>query len=341
MGVGVRAGVGVAARVDQSRVSSEGRSRRWVSQWPVGDILPELPANHVLFNPTNLPIFFVGSFPLAVAGSAALIAGTAWLNAKTQLSYDYNLVSSLIRASVTISRAERRDEVNLFYTLEKHANTRSTASSPFLIYNSEAWTFREVYDIVLQYGTWLKTNYAIQPREVVALDFMNCPQFIFLWLGLWSLGACPALINYNLTGQPLLHCIKTSTARILFVEEEVKSRFTQDVLDAVAAPGFRNGNGAVQVVDFNGDTETRILAERGLREPNSSRAGAQLHEMANLIYTSGTTGLPKPAVVSWNKIRLGGGFAALFLGLKNDDRFYTVSFSKSSSTNPRYPAHRE
>lgn len=280
-----------------------------------------------------------GPFPLAVAGSAALIAGAAWLNAKAQLSYDYKLLYSLLAASISISQGERRDQVNLFYTLEKHATTKRTASYPFLIYNNEVWTFREVYDITLQYGTWLKTKYAIQPREVVAMDFTNCPQFIFLWLGLWSLGACPAFINYNLTGQPLLHCIKTSTARLLFIGEEVKSRFTQDVLDALAAPGFRDGNGVVQVIDFNIGTETQILAEKGLREPDSSRAGVQTHEMANLIYTSGTTGLPKPAVVSWNKLRLGGGFAALFLGLRNDDRFYTVSYLKPSPTIPLYFTH--
>ena len=187
-----------------------------------------------------------------------------------------------------------------------------------------------MYDIVLRYGTWLKTNYAIVPREVVAMDLMNNPQFIFLWLALWSLGACPAFINYNLTGQSLLHCIKTSTARILFVDEEVKLQFTEDILDAIAAPGFRDGKGAVEVVDINSDIERRILAGKGLREPDSSRAGAKLHDMASLIYTSGTTGLPKPAVVSWRKPRLGGGFSAVWLGLKSDDRFYTVRCLNSS-----------
>lgn len=281
----------------------------------------------------------VASFPLAIAGSAALIVGAAWVNAKAQLSYDSKLAYALIAASIRISRAERRDQVNFFYVLEKHATSKSIASSPFLIYDNKAWTFKEVYDIVLQYGTWLKTKYAIQPREVVAMDFMNCPQFIFLWLAVWSLGACPAFINYNLTGQPLLHCIKTSTARILFVDEEVKLRFTQDVLDTVAAPEFRDGKGGVEVVDFNLGTERQILAEKGLREPDSSRARAQMHGMATLIYTSGTTGLPKPAVVSWNKIWLGGGFAALLLGLKGGDRFYTVSFLRSSPTIPPYHAH--
>lgn len=265
--------------------------------------------------------------------------GAAWLNAKAQLFYDYRLASSLITASIKISRAERRDQANLFYVLEDHATAKSTANTLFLIYNNQAWTFKEVYDIVLQYGTWLKTNYGIRPREVVAMDFMNCPQFIFLWLALWSLGACPAFINYNLTGQPLLHCIKTSTARILFVDEEVKLRFTQEVLDAVAAPGFRDGNGTVEIVNFNPDKEGQILAEKGFREPDSSRAGVQMHGMAALIYTSGTTGLPKPAVVSWNKIRLGGGFAALFLGLKKDDRFYTVSFQSPPPSIPPYLAY--
>lgn len=195
-----------------------------------------------------------------------------------------------------------------------------------------------MYDIVLQYGTWLKTQYAIGPREVVAMDMMNGPQFVFLWLALWSLGASPAFINYNLTGQSLLHCIRTSTARILFVDEEVKSQFTQDVLDAVSAPGFRDGNGTVEVIDFNTATESRILAGKGLREPDSSRAGAKMHDMANLIYTSGTTGLPKPAIVSWNKSRVGGGFAAAWLGLKSKDRFYTVRVQRSRRAIPPYPA---
>lgn len=255
-----------------------------------------------------------------------MITSAAWVNAKAQLFYDVGLGYSLITTSNKIARAERRDQLNLFYILEERAISTTTASSPFLVYNDQEWTFKEVYDIVLQYGSWLKINYAIAPKEVVAMDFMNCPRFIFLWLALWSLGACPAFINYNLTGQPLLHCIRTSTARVLFVDEEIKSQFTQDILDAMAAPGFRDENGAVEVVNFNTDTERRILVEKGLREPDSSRAGAKLHDMASLIYTSGTTGFPKPAIISWKKCRIGGGFTSIWLGLKSDDRFYTVCF---------------
>lgn len=49
---------------------------------------------------------------------------------------------------------------------------------------------------------------------------MNSPDFMFGWLGLWSIGAAPAMINYNLTGKALLHCLKISGAKLLLVDEE-------------------------------------------------------------------------------------------------------------------------
>jgi acyl-CoA synthetase (AMP-forming)/AMP-acid ligase II len=49
---------------------------------------------------------------------------------------------------------------------------------------------------------------------------MNSPDFMFAWLGLWSIGAAPAMINYNLAGKALLHCLKISGAKLLLVDEE-------------------------------------------------------------------------------------------------------------------------
>ena len=268
-----------------------------------------------------------------IASSAALLAGTAWLNAKTQFSYDYILAYALITATINTTRAQRNDRVNLFYVLEKHAIGKSTASIPFLIYNGKEWTFREVYDVVLKYGSWLKTNYAIASKDVVAIDFFNGPHFIFFWLALWSLGAYPAFINYNLTGQSLLHCVKTSTARILFVDEEVQPKITQEVSDALASSDFRDGRGPVEIVSLDKALERQILKTKGIREPDASRAGVEAHDMANLIYTSGTTGLPKPAIVSWNKAYIGGRFVSLWLGMKRNDRFYSVCLYKSHFVN--------
>lgn len=236
------------------------------------------------------------------------------------------MLSSLARSTIRIVRAEKQDRVNLFYALEEHAQSKSTADKEFLVYEGRSWTFKETYDTALKYSTWLKKTYGIGPKEIVAMEFMNCPQFVFLWLGLWSLGAIPAFINYNLTGKPLSHSVKVSSARIIFVDSEVRSSFAPETLDEFTSPNFRDGKGPIEVVFYDDDLEQEILRTKGEREPDSSRSGPIRSDMSILIYTSGTTGLPKPAIVSWGKSRVGGSYVSGFINLKKSDRFYTVSY---------------
>lgn len=153
---------------------------------------------------------------------------------------------------------------------------------------------------------------------------MNCPDMIFLILGLWSIGAYPALVNYNLTGAPLLHCLSTSTARIVFVDEEVADKFTAEVTSAISSSTFRHGKGPMETVTLNSAISSEITSTvTGVREPDASRSGDPMHAMAALIFTSGTTGFPKAAIVSWSKMSIGGGYVSRWLGLGKKDRFYT------------------
>lgn len=183
------------------------------------------------------------------------------------------------------------------------------------MFEGHQWTYKETYDTVLKYGSWLRKTYAIEKGEVVAIDFMNSPTFVFLWMGLWSIGARPAFINYNLTAEPLLHTIKSSTARVVIVEMDIQPSFTQTVLDNLASQ-------KVEVVFFNDAVKQQISDAAGIREPDSVRAGADGAGMAALIYTSGTTGLPKPAIVSWRKF-WGAAFMPHWASMKTTDRFYT------------------
>ncbi|KAI4225827.1 MAG: hypothetical protein L6R36_003624 [Xanthoria steineri] len=263
------------------------------------------------------------SLPAAVA-LPALLASGVYLDARTHLSHDLKSILDLAQARGYAALSEYRNRANLFYVLESHAFATATANRPFLVYQGTTWTFRETYDTALKYGTWLRTSYNVAPKEVVALVFMNCPEFLFLMLGLWSIGAHPALINYNLTGAPLIHCLTISTARVVFIDEEISGQFTQDVTAAISSPTFREGKGPMETVTFNATTASEISSSiTGTREPDSARSGAQLHHMAALIYTSGTTGLPKAAIVTWGKMRIGGDFVSRFLQLNGRDRFYT------------------
>jgi acyl-coenzyme A synthetase/AMP-(fatty) acid ligase len=243
------------------------------------------------------------------------------------LSYDINLLTSYLKATVITTIQEKFDRVNYFFTFEDHAQS-SHGNSPFLFYNGQQWTYKEAYDVVLKYGTWLKTRHHVKPREIVAMDFMNSQNFVFIWLALWSIGATPAFINYNLTSEPLMHCVKVSEARLMLVDPELKAAVTPEIIDRMSGDDFRGeGKRGVQVVFFEPALEAEALRTTGIREPDSVRAGDAANGIAILIYTSGTTGLPKPAIVSWSKISVGARFCFGWLGWRRKDRLYTVSSS--------------
>lgn len=155
----------------------------------------------------------------------------------------------------------------------------------------------------------------MKKHQIVAIDFTNKPEYIWIWYGLWSLGAKPAFINYNLTGRPLVHSLQKSSAKLVLVDEEIQDNFTDDVRT-------RLGD-SVQIRVFTPATETSISTLAPHREDDSARKGQHATDMAVLIYTSGTTGFPKPAIVPWAKVNGAGAFVSGFLSLTPTDVFHT------------------
>ncbi|KAF9893603.1 hypothetical protein FE257_010915 [Aspergillus nanangensis] len=260
--------------------------------------------------------------PLAIA-APALATTFAYLNAKYSLFYDVKLIGGLIRTAFRSRMAMRRDTLNLFYMLEERAKTPATKDLTFLAYDGRSFTFHETYQIALRYGAWFKRVHGIKPKDIVALDFMNSSTYLFIVLGLWGIGAVPALINYNLSGKPLSHSIQTSSARILIVDEELRPNFTPEQLATLTAPDFREDGGPVEVIFHTAEVEAQVMQTEPTREDDKARGGAILRDMALLIYTSGTTGLPKPAIVSWWKCWAGSLFISNWLGFSKDDRVFT------------------
>jgi acyl-CoA synthetase (AMP-forming)/AMP-acid ligase II len=264
--------------------------------------------------------------PLSIAAPAA-VAGLKYLDARLGLTYDYRLFGNAFKAQFWLGLKEKKDRLNFFYVLEDHAKGKQ-GNEILLIFGGQQWTYKEVYEIALKYGTWLKTKYNVKPKEIVAMDFMNSEKFVFIWFGIWAIGAKPAFINYNLTGKALAHCIRVSTCRLAFVDPEVADHVTQDVRDELSA---------VQFEILTPELEADVMSTEGIRDPDAVRTDDKSQNMAVLIYTSGTTGLPKGAIISWAKFHVGTGFIPPWMGFAKKDVFYTVSwclraFSISNTT---------
>ncbi|KAL6701523.1 very long-chain acyl-CoA synthetase/fatty acid transporter [Trichoderma pleuroticola] len=252
--------------------------------------------------------------PLPILLPAAA-ASLAYLNAKSSIWYDARLIKSLAKAALRVRHGLKHDTINLFYNLETSAQDARLANQLLLIFEGRTYTYAQAYDKILRYGHWIRSRFDVKPKDVVAMDFENSDTFIFIWFALWSIGAKPAFINYNLSGKPLSHCIEAAKTKLCLIDPAVASKFDDESVKQ-ALPN-------VNFVVFTPEAEAEASSTAPERAPNSARSDDSMANMAMLIYTSGTTGLPKPAVVSWGKCIYGGSMASILLGRGNGDIMYT------------------
>jgi hypothetical protein len=260
--------------------------------------------------------------PLAVAAPAA-VAAAAYINAKAQVWYDLKMLTCVAPVALGMFWRERTGRLSLFYDLEYYATSSKTRDMPFLLFEHRRWTFRQGLEDTLRYGAWLREALGVKKGDVVAMDFPNSDMFIFVWLGLWSIGAKPAFINYNLTGQALVHCVRAADTNIMLIDPAVASNIDEHVRRELAG---------VRLEFLTSERQEQISATKPARLPDEARAEDGIDKMAILIYTSGTTGLPKAAVVSWGKVHAAGGFAARLINTRPGEIFYTVSWPQLPSS---------
>lgn len=258
------------------------------------------------------------------------MAGLAYLNARWRASVDANLIGALVSSTRIIEKREKADRLNSFYWIEEHAQNPKVRNCVFLVYQGKSWTFKQTYDMVLRYAGYLHNKHSVQQGEIIALDFMNSPQFLFLIMALWSLGALPALINYNLTSTAFVHSVRVSTARLLIIDPEVEPKaLTQETRPILEASNFRNEAFPLEIDVLTPELQSSLEYYPPYRAPDTARSGALQRSPCALIYTSGTTGLPKAAKVPWDRTVRGGLFVGKWLSInpvtsKNPDRYYTA-----------------
>src|SRR5436305_10923643 len=65
----------------------------------------------------------------------------------------------------------------------------------------------------------------LRKGDAVALFMPNGPEYICVWTGGTKIGCITALINSNLTGKGLAHCITIAEAKVLIVDAALAREF--------------------------------------------------------------------------------------------------------------------
>jgi acyl-CoA synthetase (AMP-forming)/AMP-acid ligase II len=236
----------------------------------------------------------------AVAGVAAL----AYLNAKYSLYKDISAIVKQKSAETAFASAVAAKRASPFYLFE--ASVQAHAEEQCVWSREGVYTFREFYDRVLQWGQYFIAQ-GVQPGDIVGLYMQNSPEFMMIWFGLWSVGAAPGMVNWNLADDALVHCVKLASAKMLLVDDE------EGCWARAEAQRERLAEAGISLVRVNAGLREKITGLRIVRPGDELRAhiGAQSpaaliytrylplpHPLASMISTdrrlySGTTGLPK------------------------------------------------
>jgi fatty-acyl-CoA synthase len=195
---------------------------------------------------------------------------------------------------------------------------QGSPDKPALLSDRETLTFAALASRANRYARWaLAQNLA--PGETVCLLMPNRPEYVAIWLGLTKIGAVVALLNVNLSGAALAHCIEAAAPRHVIVAAELADRFATAVSDLVSSPSiWLHGPGELVAPRIDQSIEELHDGELSQLE----RPIVKLSDRALLIYTSGTTGLPKAAYVSHHRIMTWSCWFAALGNLTPDDRMY-------------------
>jgi len=190
--------------------------------------------------------------------------------------------------------------------------------APALLSDRENFTYRKLFERSNRYSRWA-LHVGIGKGDTICLLMPNRPEYMALWLGVTRVGGIVALLNTNLVGPSLAHCIDIVDAKHIIVAAELLEAFNAIGPSLKSKPKMwlhGDGQSAAPCID------RAIEALPGNALAALERRKLTIEDRALYIYTSGTTGMPKAANVNHYRVMLACyGFAGV-MGTRATDRMY-------------------
>jgi fatty-acyl-CoA synthase len=213
---------------------------------------------------------------------------------------------------LTASIARNRDRILPTVIEERAAQLGNT---PALLSDRECMTYRQLSQRINQYARWA-LDQGIAKGDVIGLLMTNRPEYLAIWLGISSVGGIVSLLNVNLTGSSLAHCVHVVSPKHLIVASEFAGQIA--ALPAFAATIWAHGNEPSSWPRLDLEIEAKCGDPLGEDEKRPTT----IEDKALCIYTSGTTGLPKAANVSHARVMQWSHWFAGMMGVQPADRMY-------------------
>jgi fatty-acyl-CoA synthase len=193
---------------------------------------------------------------------------------------------------------------------------------PAFRFEGAEWSYAQFDARCNQFAHWA-IGQGLARGDVVALVLTNRPDYVAAWVGFAKVGVVSALINTNLTGGPLAHCVRVAGAKAVIVGADTLEAYqgVADQIEARPALWCVDGCGKAGVHNL-----AAALASQSEQRPDAAvRAGMTGADLAMFVYTSGTTGAPKAArMPHWRVMGMMRAFIGGGRGVSSDRVYITL-----------------
>ena len=138
------------------------------------------------------------------------------MNLAARIGRELRFLSGLARTLWRVREIDGESDVLICDDFEEAVD--KFADHTALLFEGEVYTYRQLDALANRFAAWADAQ-GLKHGDTVALLLPNRAEYVPAWMGLAKLGIATALINNNLTGAALAHCLSISGAAHVITDE--------------------------------------------------------------------------------------------------------------------------
>ena len=210
----------------------------------------------------------------------------------TTIKREAGYLSGMLRMLRSVKDVDADAEYTVADELERRVD--SFAGNLAFIEDDKRLTYRDMDEYANRVAHWARSM-DLEPGDTVVVFVRNRAEYVPLWLGLAKVGVVPALVNFQLSGAALAHCVIISDAKAVIVDADMVEQWESASEQLEDSPPTFAAFGSIQGMASFADA---LEGQPTSRPDAAIRGGIKGSDQAMKMFTSGTTGMPKAAKVT-------------------------------------------